>query len=182
VIEADAAGKLRLVNDPAHSPVWAVIPTSAPKDIDLHALFLKSSEARALSASAPRPVRFRRWFWASFIKPLELEHRRWILSERFTDLPKPEEPPEEGSIEVLAAEIALTDPDAIADEAKVTESIQKWAVRTGISLDRFRDRVNENAEKITRQARMALAFESLDPEDQKRIVIPLDIVMKLLRH
>ncbi len=178
-INIDGSEKLQLVRDPANPLAWAVVPKSAPSDLDLESLFLRSPRAGFTDVSASQYPRFKRWFWTAFLKALGPAENRWILPDRFVDLPDSTAPPD-GAVRVESGDIVETAPNAPTNNAAIHESIQKWATRTNTHLDSFTSASSESEPKPVRKG--FLAFDSLGVDDLKRIMVPLDIVVKLLRR
>ena len=87
-IVADASDRLRLVADPDHSLAWAVIPSSAPEDIHLRAIFSRVPSQRIGAEASSQQLKYKRWFWAAFIKSLEPGWKRWLLPGGFIDRPE----------------------------------------------------------------------------------------------
>jgi hypothetical protein len=158
----DGADRLALVQNPFHSAVWAALPKAIADAADPQNLFTRKIEAPISSENnSPSRVRFKPWFWAAFIKALEPDHKRWLTPDHFVDQPHAEVPPD------------------IPNILMITNTIEKWAKSNGIELSPFELRDSESSGRESKKT--SLSFESLDQDDLRRIVIPLDIVFKLLK-
>ena len=180
-IATDATDRLRLVAHPDHSLVWAVIPSSAPENIDLRAIFSRVPSQRIDAEAPSQPLQYKRWFWAAFIKSLAPGMKRWILSDQFIDRPEFDYGHSD-ALEVTVQDIIQHEAGAPTDSAAVWGSIRAWATRTGTNLAEFEVRLTEQPARKVTYHKPSLAFESLDEDDLKRILVPLDIIMKLLRR
>jgi hypothetical protein len=172
-IATEASDKLQLVRNPNAELVWGVIPKSASLPNDESSLFQRKS---AGATSAPR---FKKWFWTAFIKPIPANHKRLILSQSFSDIPE-SGPSPAGAHQVEANDIVKSEFGTLLDYAAVHAAIAQWASRTNTSLDKFYESLPQTPER----PRSALHFPKLSelPEDDlKRIMVPLDIVLKLMR-
>lgn len=167
--------RFRLVNDPRNSMVWAVIPITASKDISLEALFSPTKMPQEVPPSRAHSIpRFRKSFWAAFIRTLESGKKRYVSSDGFDDVPENEPAPVEG-ITVEPDDIQSLSQGARVDTEAVYSSIQRWAERTGAKLGDY-------LISGSNQEQHSLSLGSIDPEDMKRIMVPLDVVLKLLRR
>lgn len=184
-VEADADGRVKLFERPGHSAVHAVLPKDLAEKLNAETIFERSSAAKPLPLSPAGATSFKPWFWAAFIKSLPPGKRRWITSERFLDLGK-DESPQAGAREVLPDDIQYPGPGVTADRDIVLAAIHKWAVRNEVDRREFEASAataHAPAPATKMIARAASSpFDLLEPEDLRRIYIPLDIVMKLIRR
>jgi hypothetical protein len=144
---------------------------SAPSD--LSSLFKK----RAHSNVAPR---YKKWFWAAFIKPLESGQRRFILADRWIDIPESGVAPAD-ALPIQRDEIVESQPGTSLDYDIVHKAIDLWASCTSADLKHF----HLSSGSVARPAAHAASLSqlaSLDVEDMKRIMVPLDVVLKLIKH
>jgi hypothetical protein len=119
------------------------------------------------------------WFWSAFVKTLEDGKRRWILESRYTDQTGGD-PPVGSLAEVLPSDIKNPGAEAPVNTKEVTESIEKWSDRTGVPLARFL--LHPGLPSLQREhtrPKLLLDLTALDRNDLERILIPLDIVLKL---
>jgi hypothetical protein len=175
----DGADRLALVQNPFHSAVWAALPKAIADAADPQNLFTRKIEAPISSENnSPSRVRFKPWFWAAFIKALEPDHKRWLTPDHFVDQPHAEVPPA-NAILLDTEYIANLNPEDIPNILMITNTIEKWAKSNGIELSPFELRDSESSGRESKKT--SLSFESLDQDDLRRIVIPLDIVFKLLK-
>jgi hypothetical protein len=171
----DGAQRFQVVSDPKRPKVWAIIPSTAPKDISLDALFSPTKAPQDIPPSTPRSIpRFKRSFWAAFIRALEPGTKRYISRDGFEDVPENEPTPID-AIAIDTKDIRSLPQGARVDTDAVFSAIRSWAERTGAKLGDY-------LAVGTSQERPSLSLESIDPEDMKRIMVPLDVVIKLLQR
>jgi hypothetical protein len=175
-LEFEGDDKIILVNNPESALEWGVVPKIDMSLLDLRALF-RSAPARE-STEAPR---FESWFWGAFVKNLPEGRKRYLGNSRFYDLLDGEAPPPR-SIEIDRDEIANLLEGTKADPDAVIKNINSWAARNRIEQNQYyrtkADRINVSAKpekKIT-------PFDDFDDEDLRRILVPLDIVFRILRQ
>lgn len=183
-IASDATSSVRLVKDPDHELVWAVIPHRVPDDFDLREIFHKTQEIKAPVSRAPAAVPlFQRWFFTAFIKALAPGHKRYVLLDHFRDLPESEIPPP-GAWEVQSTEILNPEPDAIVDREDIFDRIKRWTERYGVAIDQFcqepKSAILERRESSGPKS--LIAFDTLEIDELRRIMVPMDVVLKLLRR
>ena len=177
----DAAETLGLVQHPLHAAVWAIVPRSVADSTDPQSIFSVKKAAVTPEVKPPQNIqKFKPWFWSAFVKLLEPGKRRWLFDGRFIDIEVTEPKPSQSAIEILATDIANPGAGVRADPMAVLNAIKTWASRHDLSIVQY-EASDDDIYGVLRTQRTHLAFESLEIDDLKRIVIPLDIVMKLLR-
>lgn len=178
-ISIDASHRLRLVQDPNNLLSWGVIPRSAPTGTNLDQLFRKPSQSEKAASTQPR---YKRWFFTAFIKPISPYHRRWISNDGFDDLPK-SDPAPPGAVEVERTAPIRTEPNVLVDNTVVHQAIRDWATGAGVNLEvYYSTSVHPKHSAANLSSLFSLAFEALSDDDLKRVMIPLDIIVKLLRR
>ncbi len=130
-------------------------------------------------------------FWRAFHTP--------VVGRRFVIPPTPENPnlriverndgsDEPGGCEVLPSDVTLLPPQApLYEKVQATsQKITDWLKRYGVSPQLFVSRVPETSSRsidlradVGRHS-VAVALAKLEPSDQARILVPLDIVAKLI--
>jgi hypothetical protein len=174
-LELEGGQRFQLVNDPNRTNVWAIIPNAAPKDISLDALFTPMTEPQNAPVSVSRPIpRFKKSFWAAFIRSLSPGKKRYVSRDGFEDISENDLGPAVG-IPVNPDDIVSIPPGAQVDTDAVYSAIRIWAERTGAKLGDY-------LAAGPSQQRHSLSLDLIDPEDMKRIMVPLDVVLKLLRR
>ncbi|MCC8937811.1 hypothetical protein H8A99_15355 [Bradyrhizobium sp. Arg68] len=145
--------------------------------------------SRLFEPPTPRrhPV-FVREFWRAFYEPLHT--RRFVV----LGTPEPivqvidgsEPPPDMAAYEILQSDLAVAEPGApVAEKARlVGDRIRAWLSRHELSEAQF---IERSASSTKREARgsvstddLAEALKALEPADQARIFVPLDLVQKML--
>lgn len=174
-IATEASQQVELVRNPNAELVWGVVPKSAELPEDLSLLFKRTAVV------GPQSPRYQRWFWTAFIKPIRPHCKRYISDGAFADIPELEREPA-GAIPVLESDIVDSPSEVPDDYARVQKSILKWAARTGISVERFY--LGATAQRVESRAASfpSEKFAALDIDDLKRIMVPLDVVLKLMRR
>jgi hypothetical protein len=72
------------------------------------------------------------------------------------------------------------------DKEDIFSRIKKWAERNGKPLDEFYQKrtLPDRSDSVRRQEDLGmsrLAFEALENDDLRRIMVPMDVVLKLSR-
>jgi hypothetical protein len=135
-------------------------------------------ETSSVSAIAPR-FRFLPEFWRAFHTPID--GRRYVVLPVGNDPVRIIETQNGSGIagkEILSRDLAeWTDITPHSERIKlISEKIQSWLDRNGLDKSTF------VATPTRTQVSFALALESLSADDQARISIPLDIVMKIFHE
>jgi hypothetical protein len=161
--------------------VWAAIPIDTPAEVDFDSLFARTRPARpeveAAISKAATP-RFKKWFWAAFLRALEPGTKRLLFDHGFEDVSE-STPEPEAVLSIQASHVVGLAPGERADPEAVYGAIREWAEEVGANLDRFK-MYSSHVQRSSSKG--VLAFDTIEPEDAKRIMIPLDIVMKWMRR
>lgn len=186
---------VRIVGHPEIPEKVGAIPLDAKIPDDVTELF---SERRSVLIGTSQPsfetVRRPRYvteFWRAFYSPIN--GRRFIIP------PTPENPnlrvveradgeEEPRGYEVLASDLSLLPAQApLFEKVQATsQKIRAWLARNGLAEQLFVSRVSETSQSavalhtLDQRNLVALALARLDPSDQARIFVPLDIVAKML--
>jgi hypothetical protein len=175
-LHIDGNEKLLMIQDPDNRLVWGVVPKSDPLPNDIRPLFNRSQQDRV-----PIPPRFRRAFWTAFIKPIPADHKRYILTQgsHFSDIPNSQPPPLD-AIEVKPEDVVQPDllSSALKDDA-ILAAVRRWTAREGLTLSDFYSTQSLSSPRADTRSPAFPAFHSLDQDDLKRIMVPMDIVVKL---
>ncbi len=179
-LRMDCAQELSLFQDPKNAAVWAAIPSDVGAKLqgpDVFSSFRRTSD-EASSPTESSSVKFKPWFWAAFVKPIENGKRRWILSNRYLDESTPDNRGDlTNAREVVSDDIRYPGPEQPVNKSEVSAAIEDWATRNQVDLSDFEA---DQPEPKAHQPLKHLSFESLDISDLRRISVPLDIVMKLI--
>ena len=169
--------RVRVIQHSTKPPLIGAIPSNVDTDGSENVdTLLNRTHGHTVQATR----RFHPAFWAGFRKPLPTLYRRYMsLQEpvRFQDVPDDRRPPS-GFVEVQRNHVVGPD----ADAAKVQQEIEEWFEENALEPTSFlAGRTVENAQPPPNDllGRLLLA---LDPDDLKRLSMPLDIVNKLRRH
>ena len=158
-------GRVRLVH-PSFDPLRLGVVPASVGDVDVDGLF----DQQKANPNAPQ---FQRAFWTAFRVPLEPLKRRFIRVEqpvRFMDL---EGDGATGWLEVPRDYIA----GAEEDNAVVEENASRWLGDNKL----LRQDYLQHGGQRRRHGKDLLdrVLDALDPDDRRRITMPLDVVYKL---
>jgi hypothetical protein len=174
-IDNEGRGTVRLVQE---GLTWGVVPQESQASTE-GSLF-KNNSVDDINMPIPR---FKRSVWAAFIKKLDENHRRFLVLSaniKFYDIAKGQTPPPQSK------EIPLHSISSDITPASISSSIKRWSSEMMIPIDDLL----ESTSPITENSPdhdggigicFSRAFDSLSNEELRRIFVPMDIVMKLLR-
>ena len=123
--------------------------------------------------------RFHPAFWAGFRKPLHEPNRRYMSIQApvyFRDVPGDNQP--EGFTEIQRKYVVGPD----ADVTEVQQGIEAWLADNGLEPTSFLMTRQAEAAQLPSHDLLGRLLLALDPDDLKRLSMPLDIVNKLRRH
>ena len=169
------SGRVRVIQHSTKSMVIGAIPSDIAADLDgdFDPLLEKT-----YSRSESSFLRFRPAFWTAFRKPLHEESRRYIsLTEPVHFLDRPSMEGLEGYAEIQRPYIVGFN----ADTAEVLRSLKKWLAENGLDIALFASRASDDGRPPSADLLDRL-LRALDPDDLKRISMPLDVVAKLRRE
>lgn len=133
------------------------------------------------STSKDATHRYHPAFWAAFRKPLDESKRRYLSVRepiRFWDLPEADAPDDHHEI----ASEYIVGPDVEPDQ--VQQKAQQWLANKRLqdSIYIYSLMTRPRSESIPSKDLLDRLLQSLDPEDLKRISMPLDVIRKLRRQ
>lgn len=172
-IRNHAADRTRIVSRSDHPLVLAAMPANVEQDVDVDSLLARISER-----SAARGPRFHSAFWAAFRVPLEEDRRRFVAAcapFRFEDVASTETV-RSGYVEVERQYVARVGTDASDVERRIAE----WLASNGLSREIFLASKKTNA-SLPPNDFLGRLLTTLEPDDLRRMNVPLDIVYKLRR-
>ena len=173
-IRNHAADRLRILSGSAHPLVMAAMPVDTEREGDVDALL-----ARTRQRSVTSGPRFHPAFWAAFRVPLEEGCRRFMTAVpplRFEDVASTESM-RVGFVEVERQYVA----NAGADAADVGQRIAEWLAANGLSRESYLA-PKQPSDRLPPNDLLGRLLAALDPDDLRRMDIPLDIVAKLRRQ
>jgi len=170
------ADRVRLIQHSERPVLIGVLPMDAKVEDDVDG-WLESAQGKS-AGGAPR---YHPAFWAAFRKPLDEMKSRYISVSppiRFQDT-FPEDRPE-GFVEIAPEYIADSEMDASA----VLENAQDWLEDNELQTTAFLASSPSSSPSYSHQGGDLLErlARALDPNELKRVSLPLDIVMKLRRN
>lgn len=176
---------VQIVTHPSIPQKVGAIPFGAELPQDIVSVF-----SPEISSTKFQRTRFLPELWRSFYS--EIKTKRFALFSGPPENPNVrifdglEPPPGSESYEIFASDIAST-PEEIPmwERASAVESsIKKWALRNNIELKSLLEKstISSRSEHHPKYAghSFPLKISSLDQLDQARIMIPLDLVLKLV--
>jgi hypothetical protein len=191
---------VRVVGHPQIPEKIGAIPLDAKMPDNLTELFTERTDwtpgqAPAISALQPHfqtlHPRYATEFWRTF--HTQLTGRRFVVppddkNPTLRIVERTDGAEEPGGYEVLPSDVSLLPAQApLYEKVQATsQKINGWLTRYGLSQQLFISRVPEisrraaTQQSFDRRQLVALALSKLDPSDQARILIPLDIVAKMI--
>ena len=170
------AARVRVIHHSAKPTVVGAIPADAeiPENADFDML-LDQTQGRAVEA-APR---YHPALWSAFRKPLDESSRRYMSVQpppRFQDA-LPEDRPD-GFVEITREYIVGLD----VEERKVHQRIQDWLAANGLDPESFSLKNKATVSRLPSDDLLGRLLLALEPDELKRISMPLDVVLKLRRQ
>ena len=166
--------RVQVVRHSARHQLVGVLPVDVDVDSGADALLEKTQ-----STSKDEARRYHPAFWAAFRKPLDESKRRYVSIQepiRFVD--SSETDPPDAHYEIAREYIA--DPDF--DPEQVQKKVQQWLTDKGIRHLAYSLMPRPRPENMRSGDLLDRLLHSLEPEDLKRISMPLDVIRKLRRQ
>ena len=170
--------RVRVIRHSMKPMIVGAVPTHVDIDTtgDIDAL-LEKTYGRI--ATLPSPPRFHPAIWAAFRKLLAEENRRYISLQppfRFVDTPQMDELA--GLAEVERRYVAGPD----AEKATVLQNLQRWLTANELDASLFVPPAKTASTHLPSDDLLGRLLRALDPDDLKRITMPLDVIAKLRRE
>ena len=165
---------VRIVSGSTVPPIFAALPANIGQEVDVDDLLAEKRRER----SSVRVRRFLPAFWAAFRVPLDESKRRFVSTRapvRFQD--ESDEVGRSGFVEVQRQHITTGD----ADDAVVQQQISEWLQRNELNDEAFLV-ASRSGTDLPHDDLLGRLLVSLEPDDLKRMSIPLDVVLKLRRQ
>ena len=167
---------VRVVGHPDKASVIGVVPAEA-EDFSIDAFDRLATSAGSLSS--PGTPRYHAAFWAAFRKPLDIPKRRYLSLEpptHFRDMELEETP--DGFIEIEPRYIA----DADMETIEIVKHIEEWIELNKLDESQFLWAHKKKDSTLPPNSLLDRFLFALDPEDLKRVSMPLDVIKKLRRE
>ena len=164
--------RVRIVSGSGHPPVMVAMPANIERDVDVDDLL-----ARKREHSIARGPRFDPAFWAAFRVPLDEKKRRFVSTRApilFEDTPSVEYD-RAGFVEIERQYIATAGSD------DVQQLISDW-LRTHDLDHRTYLAAKKESSYLPANDLLGRLLVSLEPDELKRMSIPLDVIGKLRRE
>ena len=167
------AARVRVIHHSTNPTVAGAIPADAeiPEDADFNML-LDKTRGRAVEATP----RYHPAFWAAFRKPLDETSGRYMSVQpppRFQDA-SPEDRPD-GFVEITREYIVGLD----VEEREVHQKVQDWLAANGLDSESYLLKSKATATHLPSDDLLGRLLLALEPDELKRISMPLDVVFKL---
>ena len=175
-LRAELSDHVRVIKHSRKSMVVGAIPSHVATDIGGN--FDPMLEKTYSSSESPF-LYFRPAFWTAFRKPLSGDDRRYVsLKEpiHFSDTPSTEQPEEYAEIQ----RPYIMDFDA--DTSEVLGSLKKWVADNDLDLALFASTRKTEGGRLPSNNLLDRLLSALNPDDLKRLSLPLDVVDKLRRE
>lgn len=170
---------VQVIQHPEIKEKIGLVPAGEPLPADLTTLFQKAGARHP----SPSMISYEQEFWNAFFKPIQ--STRYVVIEDngqvqilddAVQIPK-------GSYEITKDDLFIPNPAMPMDEkvAATREKIDVWLARN--TLDRsqfFRRHPTKSSSSPARLDSLKHAFEKIPDEDRSRILIPLDILLKII--
>ena len=124
-------------------------------------------------------TRYHRALWAAFRMPLEDSSKRYICQNapiHFEDIP-PGQQPRDGYVEIDRSFVANT-----LDAPQVQEKIEDWLAANDVDPAAFHISKGHQRQSLPANNLLDRLLVALDPDELRRITMPLDIVEKFRRQ
>lgn len=170
---------LQLVQHPNVKEKIGLIPGDATIPENIISLFQGAGEKKPSFNS----IIYNQDFWDAFFKPIILN--RYVIFEengRPKILNDVNQPPS-GAYQIETSDVVAVDPATPVVErvAATREHLQKWLAKHSLDPEKFlRKNTTKTTELQDRLTHLKQAFEKISDEDRARILIPLDIIFKIM--
>jgi hypothetical protein len=179
-IQEKLRDQLRLLTSPTDSLVKGLVPVSIEVGEEIGSLFAKS----ATSSSPKNVIRFDKNLWAAFSRPISDGNVRLVsLSPTiaFRDVP----PGTATSADEfhVGSDLIVLYQDIEEDQrvAKIVSNITHWFASIGRDIDAGRAKTRDSRTSgLATGSLLGAMFDALEEKDIARVVLPLDVVAKLL--
>ena len=170
------AARVRVIHHSANPTVAGAIPADAeiPENADFDML-LDQTRGRAVEATP----RYHPALWSAFRKPLDESSRRYMSVQpppRFQDASSEDRP--DGFAEITREYIVGLD----VEEREVHQRIQDWLAANEFDSESFLLKSKATATHLPSDDLLGRLLLALEPDELKRISMPLDVVLKLRRQ
>ena len=176
-LRTQIGGYVRVVQHSTRHQIIGAIP--ADVEVDATDESIDALLNRTQDPTEKTVPRFHPAFWTAFRKPLETPKRRYISLQapiRFQDVP-PEDLPD-GFIEIEPQYIVDQEPDPVL----ILQKAQSWLSDHALEEAPFLWQSRTKSTHLPSTDLLGRLLHALEPEELRRISMPLDIVHKLKRE
>lgn len=170
---------VQLVQHPEINEKIGLIPAGESLPQDITTLFQNASESNAANI----PISYNQDFWNAFFKPIQLTRHVVINENGQLDILNDAANVPQGAYEISKGDIFSSD-HAIPTSEKVSgthDRINSWLAKNSLEASQFL-RKHAASKTYSPDSLISLkrAFEKISDGDRARILIPLDIVLKMM--
>ena len=171
-LRQELTNHVRVIQHGSRPTIIGVIPTSVKiRDNEIDELLDKTGSQFVNVATRFHPA-----FWEAFRKPLSASQKRYMsIREPFYFQDAAPENRPDGFVEVAAEYILGPD----SDPTEVHRKVRDWLSANQIEEARFFSKAEAKEKRLSSNNLLDKLLLALEPEDLKRISMPLDIVNKL---
>lgn len=170
---------VQMVQHPEISEKIGLIPAGEPLPKDIASLFQKAGETHATNF----PISYDQDFWNAFFKPIQSTRHVVIGGNgQFQILDDTAQVPQ-GAYEITKSDILAPDQSmSMAEKVAGTRNrINDWLAKNSLDSSQFlRKHFTKTVVTQDRLISLKHAFEKVSDEDRARILIPLDIILKIM--
>lgn len=167
---------IRVIQHSTKSMVIGAIPSHVAADIggDFDPMLEKT-----YSSAESSFLRFRPAFWTAFRKPLAEGSKRYINVHppfHFVDTPSTDQPESYAEIEQRHIKGPTAEP------TEVVRSLQAWLEENSLEASSFASTGKPQSARLPSDDLLGRLLHALDPDDLRRVSMPLDVIEKLRRE
>jgi len=176
-LQTQLVDQLVVLTSPIDPLVRGVVPKGKETEKDIHALFIRNVQEESARINLDRRI------WIAFSRPVTPNHVRVVEIEPeivFTDVPT--EAASQTDKLVIPSELVIppgSKPSEIRN-AELQKNIRGWLEKHGVDISKATAKPTIEITRPSDSSVLGSLLAALDKKDLERVVIPLDIVAKLL--
>lgn len=176
-LQAQLSDKIAVLTSPFDPLVRGIVPKGEDAGKDIRTLFTRNVAGRS------RRFNFNKRLWIAFSRPIAANHVRVIEFDPeiiFKDVPA-EAVNQDGKL-VISNELVIppgSKPSEVRN-AELQKNIRNWLESNDVSIEKAAATSTVDITRTGDDSLLETLLASLDKKDLERVVIPLDIVAKLL--
>jgi hypothetical protein len=170
---------VQMVQHPVIKEKIGLVPAGEPLPKDVASLFQNAGERQA----SPPTISYDQDFWNAFYKPIQSTRHVVIGDNGQIQVLNDAASAPEGSYEITKNDIVNPEQAmSMAEKVAATrERINKWLEKNSLDASQFlRKHVVRTTGHQDRLSSLKHAFEKISDSDRSRVLIPLDIILKIV--